>query len=133
MASVWAVSEWYPVVPDIWTIKYIRVVLVVLVPLSLSPPDPDSEVPHPSQVVCARQAAQSVVVDRVTVEDILDTEISNYKTWLKLFYLLKFDHRPYGSGDFITGLDCIFNVDVIAVVFIVVVIVEKICGCLSLQ
>ena len=62
------------------------------------------------------------------MENILRTDISQ-----KIFWLSKFDHKPDGSGDFVTGLDLIFIVDVTAVVFIVVVIAEKICRCLSLS
>ena len=56
------------------------VLLLVVFPLSSSPPDPHSEVPHPSQVVGARQCTQSVVVDGVAVENILRTKIINQKT-----------------------------------------------------
>ena len=60
-------------------------------------------------------------------------ELSIRKLLKNISFLLKFDHKPDGSRAFITGLDLIFIVDVSAVVFIVVVIVEEICRCLSLQ
>ena len=56
------------------------VITVVLFPPCIPPPDPHSEVPHPSQVVGARQCTQSVVVDGVAVENILRTKMINQKT-----------------------------------------------------